>query len=433
MLSSVDAMTTPVPSPSWLGRIARRAAVDTEYLIVGLPVAVFSFSFLLALFIAGTVTSAFVFGLPLLALALLVARGFADIERLRLGRLQGAPVPRPRYRPADPDAGWVRRTLAPIRQGQAWLDLLHGLFALVPSLIGFVLGVTWWALAVGGLSYPIWYRYLPQDDEDNPVVKAVLGSDTTENRLLFYVGVGVIALITLPMVLRGAAALHAGYSRALLTSLAQLQGRIEDLTESRAAVVSAEATALRRLERDIHDGPQQRLVRLAMDLSRAQRQLDRDPAAARQTLTEAVGQTRETLDELRALSRGIAPPILADRGLSSALAALASRSIIPVELAITVEDRLPAVVENTVYFVAAEALANVAKHSGATTAKVTVRRQDGAIYLVVEDDGVGGAHLAKGHGLAGLADRVRAVDGQLAVDSPDGGPTVLVAEVPCGS
>lgn len=424
-------MTLPAPTGSPLARFARRLGADTEYLLVGLPLAVLSFAFLLALAIAGTVTSAFVFGLPVLALALLTARFFADIERVRLGRLAGVPVARPRYRRPEPGMGWFRRVLLPIRQGQSWLDLLHGLLAFPFALAGFIVAVVWWAVAFGGITWPLYHRVIPDEDE-NPVVKFVLGEDTDTNRLLFHVGLGVFALLTLPLALRAAAGLRAGLSRSLLTGLAAMQGRIEELTESRAAAASAEATALRRLERDIHDGPQQRLVRLAMDLSRAQRQLDKDPSGARQTLTEAVAQTRETLDELRQLSRGIAPPILADRGLGAALAALASRSTIPVELEVGVE-RLPAVVENTVYFVAAEALANVAKHSGATAAQVTVHQQDDAVYLVVTDDGVGGAHVAKGHGLAGLTDRVRAVEGHLAVDSPDGGPTVLVAEVPCGS
>ena len=149
------------------------------------------------------------------------------------------------------------------------------------------------------------------------------------------------------------------------------------LTDQKAAAVSAEATALRRLERDMHDGPQQRLVRLAMDLGRAQQQLDTDPEALRNTLDEAVNQTRETLDELRALSRGIAPPVLADRGLPSALAALAGRCTVPVELVVDADlglprGRLDAAVENTAYFAVSEALTNVAKHSGATNCWVTV-------------------------------------------------------------
>src|SRR5262249_50765257 len=126
----------------------------------------------------------------------------------------------------------------------------------------------------------------------------------------------------------------------------------------------------------------------------------------------------------------IAPPILADRGLAAALTTLASRSTIPVELTVEVEGRLPAAIENALYFVAAEALANIAKHSRAESAHLTLTARDGRIYLMVTDDGIGGAHIAKGHGIAGLADGLRAVDGELAVDSPAGGPTLLIAEVP---
>ena len=163
-------------------------------------------------------------------------------------------------------------------------------------------------------------------------------------------------------------------------------------------------------------------------------ELDRDPAAARTTLGEAAGLAREALEELRALSRGIAPPVLADRGLAAALAAVAARSPVAVELAVDLpQERLAPVVENTAYFVISEALANVAKHSGATRAEVVVVAAGPALRVTVEDDGHGGAVLAPGHGLAGLADRLRAVDGVLTVDSPPGGPTRLVAEVPCGS
>jgi signal transduction histidine kinase len=218
----------------------------------------------------------------------------------------------------------------------------------------------------------------------------------------------------------------------MLTGVAELHERIDDLAQGRAAAVSAEANALRRLERDIHDGPQQRLVSLAMDLSRAQRQLKRDPQAVEEMLSQAITSTRETLDELRALSRGIAPPILTDRGLAPALAALAGRCTIPVELDIQITGRFAAAIENTVYFVVAESLTNVAKHSHANVCTVTLSKAGGVLMLTIGDDGVGGAHTAKGHGLSGLADRLKAVDGTLAVDSPLGGPTVIVAEVPCG-
>ena len=174
-------------------------------------------------------------------------------------------------------------------------------------------------------------------------------------------------------------------------------------------------------------------VVLAEDLARAQRQLERDPEAARATLGEAAGLARETLEELRALSRGIAPPVLADRGLAAALAAVAARSPVPVDLAVDLPpERLAPVTENTAYFVVSEALANVAKHSDATSCRVEVRCAGDRLQVVVEDDGRGGAVAAPGHGLSGLTDRLLAVDGELTVDSPRGGPTRLTAELPCG-
>jgi signal transduction histidine kinase len=189
---------------------------------------------------------------------------------------------------------------------------------------------------------------------------------------------------------------------------------------------------VRRLERDLHDGPQQRLIRLAMDLGTAQRRLRTDPESAGPLISGAIEQARETLEELRALSRGIAPPVLADRGLPAALAALAARCPVPVELDTeqVQAPRLPPAVENAAYFVVAEALANLVKHSGATEGGVRVTLDERLVRVTVTDNGRGGAHPAKGHGLAGLLDRVRALDGRLVVDSPPGGPTVLAAELP---
>ncbi|MFD0591332.1 sensor histidine kinase [Catellatospora coxensis] len=410
--------------------ILRRLGLDAAYNLLGLPLAVASFALCVSLFAAGVGTLVtFFIGVAVLGAALLVARGFADIERLRLQKLYGRPVHRPRYQPAPEGAGWIRRLTNPLRQGQSWLDLLHGILNLPLAIIAFVFTVTWWAMALGGLTYWIWGRFVPEDDGQNIVIEKLLGADNESTRTVFNTLVGVFALLTVYAVQRGAAALHAGFASMLLTRLAQLQGRIDDLAEGRAAV-SAEAVALRKLERDIHDGPQQRLIRLAMELSRARRQLADDPDAAGHTIEDALGQAKETLDELRALSRGIAPPILADRGLAAALTSLAERSTVPVTLDLAVAGRLPAATENALYFVAAEALSNIAKHSGATAARIEVTEQDGRVYVMVTDDGVGGAHLAKGHGLAGLADRLRAVDGEFAVDSPAGGPTILVAQAP---
>jgi len=201
--------------------------------------------------------------------------------------------------------------------------------------------------------------------------------------------------------------------------------------------VQAEDASLRRLERDIHDGPQQRLVRLQMDLAAIERKLERDPDSARELLGAARAQARETLDELRALSRGFAPPILQDRGLAVALQSLAARSPVPVtmEIALPTAAALPAPIERNVYFVAAELLTNTVKHAEASGIRLAVSTRDtGAtghwIDLWVTDNGRGGATLTSGHGLAGLDERVQGLRGMLVIDSPVGGPTTIGAHIP---
>ncbi|MEU4830988.1 sensor domain-containing protein [Streptosporangium sp. NPDC023615] len=413
--------------------LLRRIGTDTRYLVVGFPLSIIWFVLMVAGFVAGAATSVVFVGLPVLAGTLLVARGFADVERRWLPEVLGRPVARPRYRPSPAAAGWFRRMVNPFTNGQSWLDLLHGIVAFPISIVTFVLTVTWWAGTIVGLTYPLygWIVYAIPGNDGGLARLLGLGNGLWAEVFVNTV-IGMLFAITLPMIVRGAALVQAGLGRAMLTGVAELHERIDDLAEGRAAAVSAEANALRRLERDIHDGPQQRLVSLAMDLSRAQRQLKRDPEAVGRMLGQAITSTRETLDELRALSRGIAPPILSDRGLAPALAALAGRCTVPVELDLQIEQRFPAAVENTVYFVVAESLTNVAKHSRATVCTVTLTRTGDFLMLTIGDDGVGGAHVAKGHGLSGLGDRLRAVDGELTVDSPVGGPTVIVAEVPCG-
>ncbi|MFC4056811.1 sensor histidine kinase [Planomonospora corallina] len=412
--------------------LLRRIGTDTRYLLLGLPLSVIAFSLMVAGFSAGVGTVVVWVGVPILAATLMAARGFADLERRMLPEVLGRPVARPRYRPAPQGAGWFRRMVNPLVSGQSWLDLLHGILNLPIALVTFCVTATWWAGTIAGLTAPI-YGWITASIPGNTGLAELIGlGDSVVMEVVLNTVIGLLFAITLPAVVRGAALVQAGFGRAMLTSVAELQERIDDLAEGRAAAVSAEANALRKLERDIHDGPQQRLVSLAMDLSRAQRQLRQDPQAADRTITQAITATRETLDELRALSRGIAPPILSDRGLAPALAALAGRCTVPVDLDVQVEQRFPAAVENTVYFVVAETLTNVAKHSHATVCTVTLSRTGDVLMLTIGDDGVGGAHVAKGHGLSGLADRLRAVDGELTVDSPPGGPTVIVAEVPCG-
>jgi signal transduction histidine kinase len=204
------------------------------------------------------------------------------------------------------------------------------------------------------------------------------------------------------------------------------------------AAISAEGHSLRRLERDIHDGPQQRLVRLQMDLAAADRQLDADPERARGLIAEAMEQSREALEELRALSRGFAPPILLDRGLIAALESAAVRSTVPTRVVSELPDgtELPQEIERNAYFIASEALVNAAKHASATDIEVRVatrRVADGDhtwLDVIVTDDGTGGAESVPGHGLAGLEERLRGLGGTLEVQSPVGGPTIVSAHLP---
>jgi signal transduction histidine kinase len=241
---------------------------------------------------------------------------------------------------------------------------------------------------------------------------------------------GLFLLCVLPVVTRLCVGAHAVLDPALLAEGSALSRWIG--LPGTADAVTADAVALRRLERDIHDGPQQRLVRLAMDLGRAQHHLANRPEAVQAALADAIAQTQETLDELRALSRGIAPPVLADRGLPAALAALAARSTIPTGVDAGPLARRPEpAVETAAYFVIAEALANAAKHSHARRCVIGLRHGHRTLRVWLTDDGAGGAALVKGHGLVGLSYRLHAVGGRLTVTSPDGGPTTVAAELPC--
>ena len=212
----------------------------------------------------------------------------------------------------------------------------------------------------------------------------------------------------------------------------QLQERIDVLESTRAGAVDVQETEARRIERDLHDGAQARLVALGMNLGMAEQRLAADPEAARGLLTEARLGVEEALRELRELARGIHPPVLTDRGLEAAIAALAHRSAIPVFVTADLPDRPPAAVETAAYFVAAEALTNAAKHAGASRIEVRIVREPKTLVVEVVDDGRGGADPS-GSGLTGLRHRVEALDGTMSVISPSGGGTTLHAELPCAS
>jgi signal transduction histidine kinase len=448
-VSTHPAARTPAANP--VTRVLRQLGVDSAYALVGLPLAIVAFTLVVTGFALGVGLLITVVGFPILVGMVYLARGFAHVERARIPTVLRQPRVTPIYKSPGPDAGFWRRMFTPLSDVQSWLDALHAVVRLPVAVASFSVVVTWWATALGGLTMPLWDWSIPRG-ADNTDLPELLGlGDDTRTRLLFYAAVGLFAALTLPFVVRAFALLEAGLARVMLTGVAELRAQVVDLSRGQAAAqgrtaaaVAAESTALRRLERDIHDGPQQRLVRLAVDLGRAQQQLDSDPEAARATMAEALSQTREALGELRTLSRGIAPPILVDRGLVAAVSALAARCTVPVDLDLADLPRVDAAAEQAAYFVVAEALTNVAKHSQASACRVSVRHEAGSanpagevgarrLEVWVADDGVGGAHVAKGHGLAGLADRVHAAGGELRVSSPPGGPTELYAVLPCGA
>jgi signal transduction histidine kinase len=211
---------------------------------------------------------------------------------------------------------------------------------------------------------------------------------------------------------------------------ARLRAQMEHLAETRDETVDARAAELRRIERDLHDGAQARLVSLTMSLGMAEDEFDRDPGAARQLVVEARASARAALNELRHLVRGIHPPVLTERGLGGAVEALALASAVPVEVDVALDERLPAPLESALYFVIAEAMANIARHSEASWAFVRLWTEQDKLRLMVHDDGHGGADPARGSGLRGIRSRLAAFDGKLTLSSPLGGPTELFAELP---
>ena len=415
---------------AWAARY-RQLGRDAAFLLLSGPLSLLAFYLVVPLTALGVVTTIIWAGLLLLVIDLSIAGGFANIARLAVARVDGRePVPGGYLEP-EPGSSARRRLFRRLRDPQRWMDLLWTVIYFPVSLITWIISVVWLALAVAGLLAPI------ADITLDLVLDPAVGQRQGLAHLLglqpelfwdigFDLTCGIVFSLTAPAVLRGLAAMQTGLIRAMLS----WRSEVSRLQTSRAAVQRAEADTRRRLERDIHDGPQQRLVRLRMDLARAQRQAEKDPAAASAIIQGAMDQTQQTLDELRQLSRGIAPPVLIDRGLAAAITEAATRSSVPVTVSTELPD-LPDHVSQAAYFVVSEALANLNKHSGATAAGVEARVVDGALQVRISDNGIGGASTAKGHGLAGLVERLNGVDGRLTVTSPTGGPTTLEAMIPC--
>jgi signal transduction histidine kinase len=246
---------------------------------------------------------------------------------------------------------------------------------------------------------------------------------------------GIILLAAAPRLTTAVAALDARTARALLgpSRTEELEHQLQRLAQTRAGVVDAADAERRRLERDLHDGAQQRLVSLAMNLGMARAQAT-TAEQARHAIADAHDEAKAALTELRNLIRGLHPAVLEDRGLDAALSGVAARMPVPVRLTVEGVDlpaRLQPVIEAVAYFVVSEALANVAKHAQASQAEVVVQRAGDRLHVIISDDGVGGADPARGTGLAGLAKRVSSVDGTFEIASPPGGPTLITVDLPC--
>jgi signal transduction histidine kinase len=299
------------------------------------------------------------------------------------------------------------------------------------------LAITWIMLIVVAWSVPPVLIALPAYYSRFAAAQAQLGPFVIDTVTKASVVAGIAALFLLlasPWLIRAASALDAELARSLLgrSETGALAERVSQLVTSRQRVVDSVEAERQRMERDLHDGAQQRLVSLAMTLGRAKNRLGDKEPAVRTLIEEAHSEAMQAIAEIRDLTRGLHPPVLTDRGLDAALSAVAARSAVPVRLRVDVQPRPSLTIESIAYFVVTEALANVAKHALAAQVEVQVTRVGDVLRVEVRDDGQGGADPAGGSGLRGLTDRVAGVDGRLMVDSPPGGGTTLIAEVPCG-
>jgi len=386
--------------------------------VLGLLVGVTAFAIVAGLISAGFTVLFFGIGIVILGIAMEASRIVARIERRRAytGEPADARPPAHSYRALR---GSILDILkAEFADESRWRDALYVAVNLPLSVIEFSVVVALWVAALGLTTIALWYN--GPEPSTLPITVGTLA--------------GLVLLPIAGTVSQLVIALHRAVVRGLLCTdeARELRRQVQTLRESRSAVLESEATELHRIERDLHDGAQQRLVMLNIDLGLAAERMESDPEAAKALVLEGQAEARRALAEIRDLVRGIAPSILLDRGLVPALESITGRGSVPTAIRsdLAPGERLPASAERAAYFVVAEALANVAKHSRAARCEVRVSRSGGRLVVEVEDDGAGGATVTPGGGLAGLAGRVAGVDGTFSLSSPAGGPTVIRAEIP---
>ena len=424
----------------WRAPFTRRTWAELLYGLIGLPLGVIGFSLSVTFLVFGVGMTITVIGVAVLAFTVILGRWLGALDRGLLNGLLHERIQKPRpYRPRR--GGWIGRPLGRLGDPVGWRGLAYQLLRFPLAVVTFSFTVTFWSYTLAGLTYWAWYRVLPaQLGSDGKMHRgASLWNTTrssyfidTEPRVLVSVLIGIVLFWLTPWIVHGFVSVERALGRGLLGPVTVSQ-RVRELEQTRSEAVASSNEQLRRIERDLHDGTQARLVALAMNLGQAKEDLSSDdPAAAARVKSLIEGahqQTKETLIELRDLARGIHPPIL-DNGLESALTSLGARSPIRVNLTIELPGRPSMSTETITYFGIAELLTNAIKHSGANAISVRLTKRGNEIAFTVSDNGRGGAVLGGGSGLDGVQRRLATVDGTLEVDSPLGGPTTISGTLP---
>jgi signal transduction histidine kinase len=411
--------------------VERRTYAETLDLLLDLAFGVLWFTVFTTGITAGLGMLITLVGLPILTATFVLARAGGSLERRRAHVLLGTEIEDPVRRPPRGPGLW-NTLVAPFRDRTTWKELGYlWLVQPVQSVVNFTVAVNAWAIPLWAITLPIYAVEWPGAAPD---IWNGRRFDTWHEVIPVAVA-GVIVLPLAPWVIRGVAALDAAVARwGLSPSRTEaLEEQIDTLRETQARSVDIAIADRRQIERDLHDGAQQRLLALGMELGMALEKFDSDPDAARELVGDAHREARRAVAELRNLARGIHPAVLTDRGLDAALSALAARSPVPVHLEVELRERSPASIEATAYFIVAEALTNAARYAKASAVDVRVQLVGDRLRIEVADDGVGGAEELPGGGLAGLADRASSVEGSLRLTSPVGGPTIVAAELPCAS
>ncbi|MCX5422955.1 sensor histidine kinase [Streptomyces sp. NBC_00078] len=402
------------------------------YVLLGLPIGVLTFVYAVTMLSLGAGLLVTFLGIPVLAAGLAGCRGLGAMERARARGLLGLDVadPEPLRMKKPGVMAWMGAVL---KSGTSWRTLLYALLQFPWSVFSFVVAVNFWAYGWALLTYPLWFWLFPMYGGQDGLQLYGDGSHSIYLDNPFEITVtalvGLLFTLATPWIVRALTMVDRLMVHGLLGP-SRLATRVVELESDRGVVVDTAAADLRRIERDLHDGAQARLVALAMDLGLAKEKLTEDPAAAARMVGEAHGEVKTALQELRDLARGIHPAVLTDRGLDAALSAVASRCTVPVQVEVDLAERPAPAIEGIAYFTVSELLQNISKHARATWAAVDVWRVEDRLMVQVVDNGVGGADTAGGSGLGGLTERLDAVDGILVVDSPVGGPTRVTAELP---